>query len=265
MYYKENTGGIEMDKKEVIKAVEEKMGAKAKYKGAPTFSYEITDGKTTYTITRTGEVINSAGVEQLVESILNSDSTKDEITYTERVLMGESTTKQDGVIEVSLHGHTGATIRNLINMIASKQRLLALALSLDWRPVGPGVAEELAEAKVTDLKELEAALEPLKPRLKRLQIDLSRQVPVAIFDTEGISEDKVKALKEVLKAAANQARQLKYASYKPSQDDNPKYALRVWLIRLGLNGDEHKETRAALLKGLGGNGAFRGIEPKIEK
>ena len=259
MYYQENTGGIEMDKKEVIKAIEEKMGAKAKYKGAPTFSYEITDGKTTYTITRTGEVINSAGVEQLVESILNSDSTDDEITYTERVLMGESTTKQDGVIEVSLHGHTGATIRNLINMIASKQRLLALALSLDWLPVGPGVAEELAEAKVTDLKELEAALEPLKPRLKRLQIDLSRQVPVAIFNTEGISEDKVKALKEVLKAAANQARQLKYASYKPSQDDNPKYALRVWLIRLGLNGDEHKETRAALLKGLEGNGAYAKI------
>lgn len=254
-----------MDKKEVIKAVEEKMGAKAKYKGAPSFSYEITDGKTTYTITRTGEVINAAGVEQLLESLLNSNSTEDEITYTERVLMGEGPAKQDGVIEVSLHGHTGATIRNLINMIASKQRLLALALGHDWRPVGPGVAEELAEAKVTDLKELEAALEPLKPRLKRLQIDLSRQVPVAIFNTEGISEDKVKALKEVLKAAANQARQLKYASYKPSQDDNPKYALRVWLIRLGLNGDEHKETRAALLKGLGGNGAFRGIEPKIEK
>jgi len=254
-----------MDKKEVIKAVEEKMGVKAKYKGAPSFSYEITDGKTTYTITRTGEVINAAGVEQLLESLLNSDSTEDEITYTERVLMGESLAKQDGVIEISLQGHTGATIRNLINIIASKQKLLALSLGLDWRPVGLGVAEELAEAKVTDLKELEAVLEPLGARLQGLRIDLSGQAPVAFFDTEGISEEKVKALKIVLKAAANQARQLKYASYKPSQDDNPKYALRVWLIRLGLNGAAHKETRAALLKGMEGNGAFRGIEPKIEK
>jgi hypothetical protein len=253
-----------MDKKEVIKAVEEKMGAKAKYKGAPSFSYEITDGKTTYTITRTGEVINASGVEQLLESLLNSNSTEDEITYTERILMGEGPAKQYGVIEVSLYGHTGATIRNLINMIASKQRLVALALGLDWRPVGAGVAEELAEAKVTDLKELEAVLEPLGARLQGLRIDLSNQVPVAFFDTDGISEDKVKAFKEVLKAAANQARQLKYASYKPSQDDNPKYALRVWLIRLGLNGDVHKETRTAFLKGLEGNGAFRGIEPKIE-
>jgi hypothetical protein len=35
--------------------------------------------------------------------------------------------------------------------------------------------------------------------------------------------------------------------------------LRVWLIRLGLSGDEHKETRTALLKGLEGNGAYAKI------
>ena len=254
-----------MDKKEVIKAVEEKMGAKAKYKGAPTFSYEITDGKTTYTITRIGEVLDSNGVERLLESILNSDTTEDEIIYTQRELMYKSPATQRGAIEVSLQGHTGATIRNLINMLASKQKLLALALGLDWQPVGAGVAEELAEPKVTDLKELEAALEPLRPRLKGFQINLSGPVPIAEFSAYGISEDKVKALKEVLKAAANQARQLKHASYKASQDDNPKYTLRVWLIRLGLNGADHKETRASLLKGLDGNSAFREVEPKIEK
>ena len=254
-----------MDKKEVIKAVEEKLGAKAKYKGAPTFSYEITDGKTTYTITRIGEVLDSNGVERFVESILNSGSTEDEIIFTERELMGESPSTQKGAIVISLQGHTGATIRNLINMLASKQKLLTLALGVDWQPVGAGVAEELAEAKVTDLKELEANLEPLRPRLKGFQINLSGPVPIAEFCADGISEDKVKALREVLKAAANQARQLKYASYKASQDENPKYALRVWLIRLGLNGSEHKGNRAALLKGLGGNSAFRGVEPKIEK
>ena len=179
--------------------------------------------------------------------------------------MRESPSNQKGAIEVSLPGHTGATIRNLINMLTSKQKLLALALGLDWQPVGAGVAEELAEAKVTDLKELEANLGPLKPRLKGFQINLSGPVPSTEFSADGINEDKVKALREVLKAAANQARQLKYASYKASQDDNPKYALRVWLIRLGLNGAEHKETRATLLKGLEGNSAFRGVEPKIEK
>jgi len=254
-----------MDKKEVIKAVEEKLRAKAKYKGAPSFSYEITDGKITYTITRTGEVLDTNGVERLLEHILNSSTNEDEITYTERELMGMSPATQKGTIEISLQGHTGATIRNLINMLASKQKLLALALGLDWQPVGAGVSDGLAEAKITDLKEFEAVLEPLRPRLKGLWFELDGAVPNAKFSVEGISEDKVKALREVLKAAANQARQLKYASYKASQDDNPKYTLRVWLIRLGLNGDEHKEIRTALLKGLEGNSAYRGIEPKIEK
>jgi hypothetical protein len=179
--------------------------------------------------------------------------------------MGESPVTQKGAIGISLQGHTGATIRNLINMLASKQKLLALALDVDWQPVGAGVSDGLAEAKITDLKEFEAVLEPLRPRLKGFQINLSGPVPIAEFCADGISEDKVKALREVLKAAANQARQLKYASYKVSQEDNPKYALRVWLIRLGLNGDEYKETRAALLKGLEGNSAFRGVEPEIEK
>jgi hypothetical protein len=53
------------------------------------------------------------------------------------------------------------------------------------------------------------------------------------------------------------AKELKYASYKPTLTDNDKFTMRTWLIRLGFVGDDFKEARQELLKNLSGNGAFR--------
>lgn len=41
------------------------------------------------------------------------------------------------------------------------------------------------------------------------------------------------------------------------QDDNDRYAMRTFLNRLGLSGDEHKTTRRVLTRHLAGNGAWR--------
>jgi hypothetical protein len=40
--------------------------------------------------------------------------------------------------------------------------------------------------------------------------------------------------------------------------DNPKYAMRCWLLSLGLIGDEYKNARKLLLANLGGNSSFKG-------
>ena len=39
--------------------------------------------------------------------------------------------------------------------------------------------------------------------------------------------------------------------------DNEKYAFRIWLLRLGMNGDAYKSTRKVLMENLGGHAAFR--------
>ncbi|MCD4556987.1 hypothetical protein [Schaalia sp. lx-100] len=41
------------------------------------------------------------------------------------------------------------------------------------------------------------------------------------------------------------------------QSDNDRYAMRTFLNRLGLTGDEHKTTRRVLTRHLSGNGAWR--------
>ncbi len=44
---------------------------------------------------------------------------------------------------------------------------------------------------------------------------------------------------------------------KEVNDENEKYIFRIWLVRIGLDGDEYKETRKILLENLSGHTAFR--------
>ena len=44
---------------------------------------------------------------------------------------------------------------------------------------------------------------------------------------------------------------------KDVDDSNEKYSLRVWLIRLGLNGKDCKADRKRLMENLSGHTAFR--------
>ena len=38
---------------------------------------------------------------------------------------------------------------------------------------------------------------------------------------------------------------------------NEKYALRIWLVRMGMGGDEYKASRKILMERLSGHTAFR--------
>ena len=44
---------------------------------------------------------------------------------------------------------------------------------------------------------------------------------------------------------------------KPANDENEKFAFRIWLISLGIKGDEYKSERKVLYKRLSGSVAFR--------
>ena len=100
-------------------------------------------------------------------------------------------------IHIGANGHTAQTLRNLANIMASHEDLLASALDLD-----------------------------------RGRINRYCQTVDPIF------------LRKV-------------NSRKPQQNENPKYAMRTWLLRLGFIGDEFKTARELLTRRLDGDAAFR--------
>lgn len=58
-------------------------------------------------------------------------------------------------------------------------------------------------------------------------------------------------------ALSEMAKELKTASPKPQQTENPKFAMRTWLIRLGFVGEEFATARDFLTRNLDGDTAFR--------
>lgn len=69
--------------------------------------------------------------------------------------------------------------------------------------------------------------------------------------------DEVKAYTDLIAAIAQMAKEAKRVTAKEKEVDNPKYAFRCFLLRLGFIGDQYKQTRKVLLKKLSGSSAFK--------
>jgi len=73
----------------------------------------------------------------------------------------------------------------------------------------------------------------------------------------GLHAGQLKSYIQLCLALSQMAKTVKTASPKPQQNENPKYAMRTWLLRLGFIGDEFKTARDLLTRLLDGDAAFR--------
>lgn len=73
----------------------------------------------------------------------------------------------------------------------------------------------------------------------------------------GLHAGQLKSYIQFCLALSQMAKEVKFASPKPQQNENPKYAMRTWLLRLGFIGEEFKTARNTLTKRLEGDTAFR--------
>ena len=73
----------------------------------------------------------------------------------------------------------------------------------------------------------------------------------------GLHAGQLKSYIQLCLALSQMAKEVRTASPKPQQNENPKYAMRTWLLRLGFIGDEFKTARDLLTRRLDGDAAFR--------
>ncbi len=80
------------------------------------------------------------------------------------------------------------------------------------------------------------------------------------------SPEKVQAYTQFVALLNQCAKILKHASARAKDTDNDKFTFRVFLIRIGMIGDEYKAARKVLLENLDGNSALRsGKKPEKNK
>ena len=72
-----------------------------------------------------------------------------------------------------------------------------------------------------------------------------------------LEPEELKCAAQFISGLCKFANDSKRITSKPHTEGNPKFAMRVWAIRMGFSGAEHKELRKFLLRNLPGDAAFR--------
>ena len=151
------------------------------------------------------------------------------------------------MIEFKSEKHNGLTLRNLVFLIYSRENFLNLFGKFY-------VPEEL----ISVLKD-DSCTFTVKNFLNAIQ----KQKPVGIeIDEEkivfsGFEENKenADALKTLACFMNKQALELSRILPRKVLSENEKYSTRIWLVRMGMNGEKYRQTRKILLQKLDGNSA----------
>lgn len=250
-----------MDRKEMVKKLGEFLGVKPKYLNVPTFAYEIITEEETYTIDRQGTITNSAGEVKTFEEIINPPKPEEEAREEHPAVLD-----LNGIeVTLPLEGHTGNTLRNLVNMIYSKQHLIMMAFETNEPLMDNTFPEDLNVKETGTIEEFKKALDELGvERIPGVAFDFEKETFTIKLAAGNLDSEKIAAFQDLAAFINQNALKQKRATFKRAQDDNPKYAFRTWLIRLGMNGPEYKTKRKVLLANLEGSGAFRKVSEPNE-
>ncbi|MBQ1388410.1 MAG: amidoligase family protein, partial [Clostridia bacterium] len=190
-------------------------------------------------------------------------------------------------IHISAQGQTPQSLRVLANLMAGHEKLLAEALNIDTyrqhrycRTVNPEFLKELNKRKPTTMSELadiwytsHGASYGRSQHYNSSRYSMANYHAVFTHGTiefrlfqfdnptvdrkGGLNAGQLKAYIQFSLAITQMAKELKTASPKEQQKENKKFAMRTWLNRLGLVGEEYSTLRMVFTRRLDGNAAFR--------
>ena len=190
-------------------------------------------------------------------------------------------------IHIGAKGHTPQTLRNLANIMASHEMLLASALDLDrgrmhryCRTVDQRFLEQLNRKKPSTMAQLADVwygsqnanygrsqhYNDSRYHMLNLHATFTKgTVEFRLFQFDepadgkrnGLHAGQLKSYIQLCLALSQMAKTVRTASPKPQQNENPKYAMRTWLLRLGFIGEEFATARDFLTRNLSGDTAFR--------
>ena len=229
------------NRKDVVKAVSAILGQPSKYLGVPTCAYEVGN----CTIDRSGAVETE---DEKTAELVRAGLLEQGLIETPHTEVDETT------VSLPVEGMTAEGLKNLIFLIHSKQYLINRAFVEEVFRIPAELAEELGRAEVPDAEAF----------LRIFQSHAGGCKGIGFFDGKmaftlpAINDpDMILAFTHLAAAMAQQARGQKRIRPDETIEENEKYYMRIWLLRLGFGGKEGKEVRNLLLKNLKGHSAFR--------
>ena len=226
-------------RKALADALGEIIGAEKKYQGVPSCAYQVGE----YTIDRDGNIEAGCIKEDIIEAIRErgffqveppQEATVCEKNETAKVELQEEVKPDTGAdsgteITIPADGFSEIALRNLENLIKSKNTLICRALGLD---------RVMLQMRGGELK----------------------------FDwlQEDVSDAEREVVEIFIDKLCEQAKKAKRCNAKEKEIVNEKYEFRCFLLRIGFLGSEYKYARKILLSRLEGSSAFKAGRPSAE-
>lgn len=215
------------ERKALVTAISEILGAKAKYMGMPTAAYDFG-----------GLIVDKTGALEFEESIFPRD------------------------IETLLQklAERGFTAENSEDLEQDEEVFEEPEETPQSESVGLTIAVPLEKVKVGNLTNLlEAKGELIKKALGAddIRIEVDEEKVSFPWFSELPDADDCTAYQNFIAALCKMSKEQKRINSTEKEVTNEKYAFRCFLLRLGFIGAEYKADRKILLKNLEGSAAFK--------
>ena len=235
-------------RKELVEAVAEILSTEILYKGSPTFAYEVG----THMIDKNGMLV------------CNPDSTPEDIQALVQALAERGFTASDApkpskksAKKTSPKTQNDAAVTPSDSSTENESPetcTFAVQVPRSYLP-----AEALEKLEKVIASKATLFMKSLNAESLPLEID-EEQVSFPWFTLTGIP-DEANSYTQFVHGLCEMAKRQKRVTAVAREPENEKFAMRVFLIRLGFIGDEYSAARKLLLSRLTGNSSFKSGHP----
>ena len=229
------------NRKDVVKAVSAILGQPSRYLGVPTCAYEVGN----CTIDRSGAVETE---DEKTAEMVRAGLLEQGLIESPQAEVEETT------VSLPVEGMTAEGFKNLIFLTHSKQYLINRAFAEEVFRIPAELVEALGSAEIPDA---ETFLQTFQSHAEGCRGISFPDGKITFTLPTADDPDMIKAFTHLTAAMVRQAKEQKRISPKETIEENEKYYMRIWLLRLGFGGAEGKEIRDLLMKKLKGHSAFR--------
>lgn len=229
------------NRKAVVKAVSEILGIPSKYLGVPSCNFQVGDCIIDRAGTVETEDEKTAGI--VLAGLIERGYADAPETEENKVMIG-----------FPAEGMTALNLKNLIFLMHSRQYLINQSIGEKNFSIPDGLVEELEENGDVTIEGLEDSLKAFADETRGIAVS-SEKITFRFPYTEDAV--KVKAWTDLASAMVRQAKEQKRIDSEERIEENEKYYMRIWLLRIGFGGRDMKESRNMLMENLKGHSAFR--------
>ena len=216
------------ERKEVAGLIARYFGTKAAYEGMPSLAYMIKE---------------STGREWLVDkvgTVITQGVAEDGTVFAMLRTLDENGLTPQGQVAITIgtEGHNGVTLRNLVNILAAKERLIVKVMDRSDEVFIPrAIVEAINAVRLSTVDDFLTAAKTAG-YIKWSGIEITKENITFRWFAATLNPEAIQAYIQFVFAVNKMALTQKHSTPREVETANEKYSFRTWLLRLGFIGEE---------------------------